>query len=149
MTEYFYSLKNSTFISQSLYFLRDTNAEPKVCVDLLFLCPDTKPWARTGSATHSLCAVCVLEPDSWTSVSYKHPSWLIILSSVSNFNSVNNTNTQIRTPPLRVTNTPAHIPTVVKRMVTKHSVTGLWEATAPLDSLNTAPPCDWQANWLS
>lgn len=47
-----------------------------------FLCR-TQLWVQTGSFTHTSCVIRVFEPDSWTSVSHKHPFWLIILSTVN------------------------------------------------------------------
>lgn len=113
----------------------------RVCFMWKVLCPDTKPCAQTGSITHSLYNLCVLEPESWTSVSHKHPSWQIILSSVSNFNSVNNTNTEILDPsPSFHQHILTDIPTLVQCTVSKHYVINLWLVIAHLNSVNTVQP---------
>ena len=106
-----------------------------------FFCPDTKPWAQTGSFTHSLYDLCVFEPDSWTSVLHKHPSWLIILSSVSIL-------IQLRTPPPlfpfhRHTDwqTSTHLYSARRENnAIKSCVIDLWLVNAPLDSVNTVQP---------
>ena len=148
--------KTSTFISQFLSILRGKCADcrTKICCTVSVMWKAVDSFAQTQSrgpkqeASHCLCdqCVCVFQRDSWTSVSHKHPSWLIILSSVSSFNSAHNTNTQLQDPP-PLSIPPTHVAdilTLVQCMgrvnnTTKSRVIDLWLVNAPLDSSQYNP----------
>lgn len=107
--EDFHSWKNYLlFLSSFLFWEASVSTEhPRtpstialcVCVCYMkgswFPCPDTKPWAQTGSFTQTPCTICVCSGPTPEPQFHTHPSRLIILSSVSIFNPAHNTNTQI------------------------------------------------------